>query len=156
MTREEIKTHNIIYIINQDFFGWGVDKMFHIFESKLERKTFGGSAFIEIQYCKIKQNTKIKKIVSLHMIQYWKDDSLYIYLDDIEEFYASYKDIFSDGIYNNLKHGNVDLYGINYYSPQQLNEIIDKIEKQKPSDYIVLLRWLKQGTSYNGFYILGI
>ena len=130
--------------------------MFHIFESKLERKTFGGSAFIEIQYCKIKQNTKIKKIVSLHMIQYWKDDSLYIYLDDIEEFYASYKDIFSDGIYNNLKHGNVDLYGINYYSPQQLNEIIDKIEKQKPSDYIVLLRWLKQGTSYNGFYILGI
>ncbi len=77
-------------------------------------------------------------------------------MDDIENFYSNYKDIFIDGTYNNLKKGEVDLYGINYYSPQQLIEIIDRIEKLKPQDYKIILKWLKQGLNYNGFYILGI
>lgn len=130
--------------------------MFRYFESLEARKAFGGSAFIEIQYCKLKQNTRIRKIVSLCAIDNWKEDSLYIYVNDINEFYSNYKDIFCDGVYNNLKNGIVDVFGINYYSPKQLIEIIDKIEKQKPLDYAVLLKWLKQGIDYNGFYILGI
>ena len=130
--------------------------MFHAFESKEDRRIFGGSAFIEIQYCKLKHNARIKKIVSINAIDNWQDDSLYVYVDDIDEFYNNYRDIFNYWVYNNLKKGEIDLYGINYYSPQQLIEIIDKIEKQKPMDYAVILEWLKQGTNYNGFYILGI
>lgn len=142
-----------IYIDNYDL---EVNKMFHTFKNREDRRAFGGSAFIEILYCKLKPNTRIKKIVSINAIDYWQDDSLYVYVDDIEEFFSNYKDIFNNGVYNNLKKGEIDMYGINYYSSQQLNEIIDKIEKQKPLDYSVLLEWLKQGINYNGFYILGI
>ena len=130
--------------------------MFHSFESREARMAFGGFAFIEIQYCKLKQNIPTKKIVSLRAIENWKDDSLYVYVDDMDEFFSDYKDIFCDGVYSNFKKGNIDLFGINYYSPNQLTEIIDKIEKRKPSDYVVLLEWLKQGINYNGIYILGI
>ena len=35
--------------------------MFYSFKNKDERRQFGGSAFIEIQYCKLKSKTKIKK-----------------------------------------------------------------------------------------------
>lgn len=130
--------------------------MFHSFKNKDERRQFGGSAFIEIQYCKLKSKTRIKKIVSIRSVDNWQDDSLYIHVADIEDFYSNYKDIFIDGTYNNLKKGEIDLYGINYYSPQQLIEIIDRIEKLKPQDYKIILKWLKQGFNYNGFYILGI
>lgn len=92
----------------------------------------------------------------MRVINSWKVDSLYVYADDMDEFYFNYKDIFCDGVYNNTKKGEIDLYGINYYSPNQLIAIIDKIEKQKPSDYEILLEWLKQGINYNGVYILGI
>lgn len=130
--------------------------MFHHFESKEARSAFGGSAFIEIQYCNLKQNTPIKKIVSLGAIDNWKNDSLYVYVDDIDDFYSNYKDIFCDGVYNNLKNGEVDLFGINYYSSKQILKIIDKIERQKPLDYTVLSEWLKKGSNQNGIYILGI
>ena len=130
--------------------------MFQSFKNEEDRREFGGTAFIEIQYCKLKQNTQIKKIVSLRAIDYWQDDSLYVYVDDINAFFNNYKDILNGGIYGNLKSGEVDLYGVNYYSPQQLTEIIDKIEKQKPLGYEAFLEWLKRGINYNGFYILGI
>ena len=52
--------------------------------------------------------------------------------------------------------GEIDLFGINYYSPQQLAEIIEKTQKQKPLGFDVLLDWLKKAIEYNGFYILGI
>ena len=130
--------------------------MFHSFESREARRAFGGSAFIEIQYCRLKPAARIGKIVSLRVINSWKVDSLYVYADDMDEFYFNYKDIFCDGVYNNTKKGEIDLYGINYYSPKQLIAIIDKIEKQKPSDYKILLEWLKQGINCNGVYILGI
>lgn len=133
-----------------------VNKMFHTFKNKEDRRAFGGSAFIEIQYCKLKPNTRIKKIVSVNAIDNWQNDSLYVYVNDIDEFFSNYKDIFNNGVYNNLKKGEIDIFGINYYSSQQLTEIIDKIEKQKPLDYSVILKWLKQGINYNGFYILGM
>lgn len=130
--------------------------MFHSFESREARRAFGGSAFIEIQYCRSKSTARIKKIVSLRAINDWQDDSLYVYVDDMDEFYSNYEDIFRDGVYSNGKKGDIDLYGINYYSPEQLTEIIDKIERQKPIDYEILLEWLKQGINYNGVYFLGI
>lgn len=50
----------------------------------------------------------------------------------------------------------MDAFGINYYSPNQLRVILEKIENKKPNDYMILLDWLKQDFEYNGFYILGI
>lgn len=130
--------------------------MFHSFENREARRAFGGSAFIEIQYCKLKPGTRVGKKVSLRSIDNCKDDSLYVYVDDIDAFYYNYKAIFCDGVYNNMKKGEIDLFGINYYSTEQLTDIIGKIEKQKPLDYEILLEWLKKGMDYNGVYILGI
>lgn len=130
--------------------------MFYRFENQEMRRNFGGSAFIEIQYCKLKPETKTKKIVSINSVKDWQDDSLYIFVEDIDEFISNYEDIFNGGVYNNLKVGPMDIFGINYYSPNQLREILKKIENKKPNDYMILVDWLKQDFEYNGFYILGI
>lgn len=130
--------------------------LFRYFESKEARRAFGGSAFIEIQYCKLKPSASIRKIVSLRSLPYWENDGLYIYVDDIDCFLSNYAEIFGNGVLSNCTTGSIDEFGPNYYSPSQLNEIIRKIKEHKPSDYEVLLEWLKQGINYNGIYILGI
>lgn len=84
------------------------------------------------------------------------DDSLYIYVDDIDDFLSDYAEIFYGGTYQNLHSGKVDIYGVNYYSPAQLKSILPKIEEQKPLDHAVISEWLKNGENLNGFYILGI
>ncbi len=125
---------------------WRRISCFHSFESTEERREFGGSGFIELQYCKLKPSASIKKVLSLRSISYWQSDSLYVYVDDIDCFISGYAKIF----------GSMDAFGINYYLPAQLNDIIGKIEKQKPLDYKVILAWLKKGVEYNGIYVLGI
>ncbi len=35
--------------------------LFHIFNSQKERREFGGSDFIEMQYCKLEQGSEIEK-----------------------------------------------------------------------------------------------
>ncbi len=125
---------------------WRRINCFYSFESKEARREFGGSAFIELQYCKLKPSASIRKIVSQRSIPYWQNDSLYVYVDDMDCFVANYAEIF----------GSMDAFGINYYSLTQLNDIIDKIEKQKPLDCEVILEWLRKGLEYNGFYVLGI
>lgn len=77
-------------------------------------------------------------------------------MDDLACFYSEYAEIFGDGIYNNHKSGRMDLFGINYYLPIRLKEIIRKIEDRKPLDYAVVSEWLKKCVSFNGFYVLGI
>lgn len=89
--------------------------LFHTFKSREERRKYGGSYFIEIQYCSLAKGTEIEKIVSVDAIENWKNDSLYIYGDDDNEFEVYYREIFTGGIYNNLKRGCVDMCGINYY-----------------------------------------
>lgn len=86
----------------------------------------------------------------------WQNDSLYIYIDDDNAFYQEYSRIFDCGTYNNLKTGTVDLCGINYYAPSLTDSIIDRLFKEKPADYEVLMEWLIKSKMYNGFYILGI
>jgi len=130
--------------------------MFHIFENNQDRRQFGGSAFIEIQYCRLSSNTKLKKIVSVNSIRNWVEDSLYIFVDDIDSFIASYGSIFNMGTYNNVKKGFVDVYGINYYTVEDVKNLIDRITKEKPIDYQILLEWLSKAYLYNGVYILGI
>ncbi len=129
--------------------------MFYKFTSQEERRKYGGSDFIELQYCKLSKDSKITSIISIESINCWKDDSLYVSGDDMEVFFSQYKEIFNGGIYNNGKNGVVDLLGINYYSPQQSEIIIKHVLEQQPLDYQILLNWLKDVKRYNGFYILG-
>ena len=128
--------------------------LFHTFRSQEERRAYGGSAFMEIQFCKLSERATIKELVTVDNIENWKNDSLYISDENI--FYLEYSQIFDCGTYNNLQTGIVDIYGINYYAPSVTAQIVEKLHAQKPMDYEVLLDWLNQYKSYNGFYILGI
>ena len=64
--------------------------------------------------------------------------------------------IITGGVYNNKDSGPLDLLGINFYSQKQLIFMIERIKKEKPTDYQILLKWLEAGTEYIGFYVLGI
>ncbi len=125
--------------------------LFYKFNSQDERRSLGGSSFIELQFCKFPLKTKIESLIE--KVNFWENDSLYI--SDYETFYNEYKYIFNCGIYSNLEIGTVDLHGINYYSPSETERIIDKIIKYKPLDYETLIKWLESSKIYNGFYILG-
>lgn len=126
--------------------------LFHIFRSQDERRAYGGSAFLELQFCCLPPGTPIAKIVD--SIECWKNDSLYV--DDENSFYNIYSHIFSGGTYANLQTGIVDLYGINYYSPSLTQHILEQVILEKPTDCKILCEWLKKAGSYNGFYILGL
>lgn len=130
--------------------------LFHTFRSQDERRAFGGSYFIELQYCKLAPNADLKQIVSVDSIVNWANDSLYIHGDDDGAFLSQYGEILTGGIYNNGETGPADLCGINYYSPQQARLIAERIMEQKPLELQVLLDWLERGTGYNGFYLLGL
>lgn len=112
--------------------------------------------FIEIQYCKLKCSTSIIKKVSVNSIMHKQEDSLYILHSDVNEFEKTYYDIFKNGIYNNLKSGAVDIFGINYYTKKEVNNIIKLLKEKKIQDHEVLLEWLLKSLNYNGIYILGI
>ena len=126
--------------------------LFHIFNSQRERREYGGSCFIELQFCSLPKGTPIETLVNSDV--HWQDDSLYV--DDENKFYKEYSSIFDCGVYNNLSSGTVDVYGLNYYSPEKTDIIIDKLGREKPYDYQMLLDWLEKSKEYNGFYILGI
>ncbi len=128
--------------------------LFLCFNSQKERRKYGGSKFIELQFCKLPVETEIKDIVAVDNINHWQNESLYIC--DANVFYREYSRIFNCGIYNNLKSGVIDIYGINYYAPSLLDSVIEKLHKEKPLDYEYLINWLNIAKKYNGFYILGI
>lgn len=132
--------------------------MFHKFKTKEERRRLYGdsTAFIKLQYCKMPKNSKIKKILSINHAKYWENDSLYIYVDDIDLFVENYSKILNNGTYNNLETGLFDIYGYNYYNENQVKEIIDKIIEFKPTEYEKILKWLEDAQEYNGFYLNGI
>ncbi|MBR4035159.1 MAG: hypothetical protein IKJ05_00320 [Oscillospiraceae bacterium] len=129
-------------------------RLFYTFDSQRQRRDFGGSAFIEIQYCRLPAKTDIREIVSVDSILNWLDDSLYV--PDENRFYTRYSNIFTGGVYNNLHTGPVDVYGINYYSPEHVYAIIESLKKTQPADYEILLDWLKKAEAFNGIYILGL
>lgn len=128
--------------------------MFHVFGSPKERKRFGSSALIEIQFCKMPYGTKPEKLVAVDSIDHWQNDSLYT--DDESAFYREYSRVFNCGIYSNLQSGTVDVYGINYYAPSCIDPIMAKLRKERPADHQTLIEWLTEAKRYNGFYILGI
>lgn len=130
--------------------------LFHTFHSQAERKAFGGSDFIEIQYCRLPEETSLRDIVSIDAIKHWKDDSLYVCGDDMDLFYQHYGDIITGGVYNNGDCGPMDLLGINFYAGAQAAAMIDRLTEKKPPEYQVLCQWLQAGRQYLGVYVLGV
>ena len=66
--------------------------LFHVFNSQEERRAYGGSAFIEIQFCKLSTKRKVTERVALRSIQHWQNDSLYVYVDDEDMIEINYAD----------------------------------------------------------------
>jgi len=130
--------------------------MFHKFANQEDRKHFGGSAFIELQFCKMKAGTKLKKLITTKSIDPWHNDSLYIHVDDVDNFTKLYSEIFNTGIHNDLSTGFVDVFGINYYSLDDTLNMINLLKLRKPKDYLLLIDWLNRVSNFNGFYLLGI
>lgn len=130
--------------------------LFHTFSCQAERRKFGGSDFIEIQFCRMRQNVEVTDIIAVDNIEHWLDNSLYVCGDDDSAFLEAYDGIFDCGIYNNLESGPIDPCGINYYGPGLIDPILAKLEKIRPADYEKLAVWLSAAKKYNGFYILGV
>lgn len=130
--------------------------LFHTFSSQEERRIFGGSDFIEIQFCRLPQRTEVEIITAVDSVNHWLDDSLYVSGDEHSAFYQEYVNIFGCGIYNSLQSGTMDLCGINYYGSDLIDAIIEKLLKIRPTDYERLVDWLNTAKKYNGFYILGV
>lgn len=126
--------------------------MFHLFSSRAERGEYGGSGFLEMQFCRHPRGTGIAEIVN--RVENWRDDSLYV--DDENEFYREYGAILDCGFYNDLERGTVDVYGINYYPPECVGTIAARIAEKRPAEHEMVLGWLREAERYNGFYILGI
>ncbi|MBO5501720.1 MAG: hypothetical protein J6K73_08410 [Clostridia bacterium] len=127
--------------------------LFYRFATQEDRRKAGGSCYLEIQYCRLPNATPIEELVSVQRVSHWQDDSLYI--QDASGFLEAYGRIFDGGTYANLKSGEVDLWGINYYTPAMQENIIQRIQQEKPADCQILLAWLQQASSCNGFYLLG-
>lgn len=130
--------------------------LFHSFSSQTERREYGGSDFIELQCCKLKRGTSIKKIISIDHIEHWKTDSLFLSGDDMDNFISLYSDIFNQGFYNNGKSGSLDLFGINYYHPELEEAIIKRLRERNSEDDRILTDWLMTADEHNGLYILGV
>jgi len=130
--------------------------LFHRFASQEERRAFGGGDFLEMQYCKLEPDAGIDEITSVDAIEHWQDDSLYLCGDDWNRFCAYYDEIITGGTYHNGKSGPVDLCGINYFTQEQQTRIMERLKREMPPDYEVLLDWLEAGESCSGFYILGL
>jgi hypothetical protein len=121
-----------------------------------EEKTNYGRSFIEIQFCKLKKGTSLRKIVSVNSIKHHELDSLYIHTSDIDNFIDNYGDFFNGGVYNNLKTGFIDISGINYYKSELIESFINLIKSKALPEYEKIILWLEEALQHNGFYILGI
>lgn len=123
--------------------------LFYKFVSQEERRAFGGSDFIELQYCRLPHGSNLRSIISVDAISHWKLDSLYVSGDDMDVFFSNYHMIFDHGIYNNGKSGVIDVFGLKAL-------IVERVKEKHPLDYEPLLQWLNDAKHYNGFYVLGV
>lgn len=128
--------------------------LFQTFRSQAERRRQGGSCFVELQFCRMPPGTPVRRLVDVDSIRNWMDDSLYV--DDETALYREYGRFFTGGVYNNLRRGPVDLYGINYYESAMIDPLMERLRREQPPEYETLLGWLERAKDYNGFYILGI
>jgi hypothetical protein len=113
--------------------------LFLKFDTQENRRKYGGSCFIELQFCKLPSGTKIKHI--LESLDHWKDDSLYVYDDKQSEFYIKYKDVIGFGIHPNMSEGYFDTWGVTYYGLNRIRDIKERLKEHKPEENEVLLSY---------------
>ena len=119
----------------------------------LERE---GTAYFEFQFCKKKSfiHRIFTAIVGWHV--FWAKDSLLVDALDDETFFKNYGEYIKYPTVKN-RFQELDPFGVNYYTKEQTLSILEKIKKDKPKDFEVLVKWLEKAvTDYNGFYFLGI
>ena len=126
--------------------------MFKKFQSHEERRKCGGSCFIELQFCTLPESECLEVI--LNHYDNWKNDSLYVHGD--EPLYTVYGPIFGNGLHPNMTESYFDTWGITYYKPSLIEEIIERALQSKPVEYELLVDWLNKAKNYNGFYIRGV
>lgn len=124
------------------------------FRSQDERRAYTDACCMEMQVCKYPHGTALRKITDSDSIEFWRNDSLYIC--EIAEFVQKYGKYTVHGIYGSGKRGAVDVYGLNYYPPETVTQMIAEIAADKPAEYETMLRFLRDAEAQNGFYILGI
>ncbi len=115
-----------------------------------------GGCYYEFQYCRCAGSLSERMDVSSH----WCQDSLFIDDDEVDTrgipFLAHYLKYLKNP---HSPDGSNELccFGINYYDRAQTEDIINRLENDRPPDCDVLLAWLQQAVSlYHGFYFLGI
>ena len=128
--------------------------MFLKFQTQDQRRKYGGSCFIELQFCKLPSGTKIDRIFNGY--DYWQNESLYVYDNEQGAFYQKYKDIIGSGIHQNMSEGYFDTWGVTYFDPDKIEDIESRLKEHKPEEYEILLSWFEEAKQYNGFYILGV
>ena len=107
----------------------------------------------EFEYCK--KHGAPKKLAKKGW-GYWLTDSLLVSPD--------FDDVFFDQYYKYLKtpyspdgSNRFDEFGMNYYSKEMTQKIIEQLNEDKPKEYQTLVEWLqKAADQYNGFYFCGI
>ena len=64
----------------------------------------------------------------------------------------------AEALHNEYHHifDALDIFGMNYFGPELINPVIERLIKVKPKDYEILTNWLNKAKEYNGFYILGL
>lgn len=129
--------------------------LFYTFSTQEERRNFGGSDFIELQYCRLKWGTSLRGITSACRT-HWEDDSLYVPGQHMDEFLAAYSDVLGEALYPNTKSGPVYPFGPNYYPPERVSAIVDRLHERNSEDDRTLSKWLLKATEHNGFYVLGV
>ena len=112
-----------------------------------------GSAYLEFQYNDIEE--PFKKI-QLNKIQHFKDSSLLLSDDKLDNFLNIYYEFFKDCTSldgsDNFCH-----YGLNFYSKELTKKLYNTIKSKNIFGSERLLLWLSEAfTSHKGFYILGI
>lgn len=122
--------------------------MFMKFDNQETRRKEYGSAFLELSYCKLDNKVSTKKKLKIKNLPNWQNDSLYVYVDDLESFYSTYNKVF--GIIFD------DLFCVKYYSTKEVSKIIERLNSEKPTEFQILVNWLDFAMNNNGFYILGI
>ncbi len=127
-------------------FSTPTDKMFYTLSEKK------GNGYIEFQF-------STNDYPCFNKYDFCNPTSLFVDVisdDFMDEFLENYGYIFRNGLHPD-KSRSLDLFGINFYSLQDVEIIIHEIEKRKPKDYKKILDWLQIAKEYyKGFYILGI
>lgn len=129
--------------------------LFHTFSTQEERRRFGGSDFIELQYCRLERGTSFRKLTSACRT-HWEDDSLYVPAQRMDELLAAYSDVLGEALYPNKKSGPVYPFGPNYYPPERVPAMLCRLRERNSEDDRTLAKWLQKAAEHNGFYVLGV